>query len=131
MENRSTDILLVSAELQEPLKNWLEERKSINITLNKTDEQAVETLCRQSFDMVIVDGTDQSSGTAKLNALAKKLQPDAQFLVYNGETAEAWEQRVRSSQRIKRNERIRRWMILDATTNGSGNREPSMPFSAN
>lgn len=104
-------ILIVSGINHEKLGDWTQ-LKNAETIVTDTDEKAIEISQRQSFDAIVIDYSDLNINHKKLSAILPILLPEVQLFSYNGETHDALEARVHAYFVQKRNERIKRWLVL-------------------
>lgn len=120
-------ILIVSGINHEKLGTW-NQLKNTETKIVHTDENAIEMAQRQGFDVVVIDYSDININHKKLSAVLPILLPEVQLFSYNGETHDDLEARINAYFIQKRNERIKRWLVLNDSTPRSG---PLPAFSAN
>jgi hypothetical protein len=108
---------------------WKVLSKNFEITLVNTDERAIELANRQHFDMAVVDTATAGVDFKKLAAVLPILRNEIALFRYEGEAASALEEKLKAVFRQKRNERIKRFLILDSSSPAGLNSLPS--FSAN
>ena len=121
-------ILIVSGINHEKLGDWTQLKNAETILID-TDEKAIEISQRQGFDAIVIDYSDININHKKLSAVLPILLPEVQLFSYNGEAHDALEARVNAYFIKKRNERIKRLLILNDSTPRSGQTLPA--FSAN
>lgn len=121
-------ILIVSSINHDKLGEWTQLKNAETITTD-TDEKAIEISQRQGFDAIIIDYSDININHKKLSAILPILLPEVQLFSYNGEGQEALEARVNAHFIKKRNERIKRWLVLNDNTPKNFQTLPA--FSAN
>ena len=121
-------ILIVSGINHEKLGIW-NQLKNAETKLVHTDERAIEMSQRQGFDVIVIDYSDSNINHRKLSAILPILLPEVQLFSYNGEGHEALEARINAYFIQKRNERIKRWLVLNDSTPRNGQTPPA--FSAN
>ena len=121
-------ILVVSGINHEKLGEWTQ-LKNAETIFTDTDEKAIEISQRQGFDVVVIDYSDININHKKLSAILPILLPGVQIFSYTGEGHDALEARINAYFIQKRNERIKRWLVLNDST---PRYEQSLPaFSAN
>jgi hypothetical protein len=123
-------ILVVSN--QDPgnhLSNWARNSEIFDFTFAHTDEKAIEIAHLRPFDMVCVDGTDEHIDLKKLQAVLPILQEDVALMQYKGESVDEIGNKVKAVFHRRRNERIKRFMVLDSSETGMWKGLP--PFSTN
>ena len=79
------------------------------VKMTNTDENAIEILHRESFDVVLAEEGD-SVHSKKLEAIVAVLHPDTIFLKYEGEDADAVNNKIiaaQDKQRLERRSKIR------------------------
>lgn len=103
--------------------------KNFETTLVNSDERAIELVNRQHFDVAVLDVSMADVDYKKLAAVLPILRNEIALLRYEGETVSELEQKLKMIFTQKRNERIRRFLILDSSSQGGLNSLPS--FSAN
>jgi hypothetical protein len=121
-------ILIVSGINHEKLGSW-NQLKNAETKVVHTDENAIEMSQRQGFDVIIIDYSDININHKKLSAILPILLPEVQLFSYNGEAHESLEARVNAYFIQKRNERIKRWLVLNDST--PRNEQILPAFSAN
>jgi len=121
-------ILIVSGINHEKLGDWTLIKNAETIVTD-TDEKAIEISQRQGFDAIVIDYSDININHKKLSAILPILLPEVQLFSYNGEAHDALEARVHAYFVQKRNERIKRWLVLSNTTPNNFQTLPA--FSAN
>jgi len=121
-------ILIVSGINHEKLGDWTQ-LKNAETIVTDTDEKAIEISQRQGFDVIIIDYSDININHKKLSAILPILLPEVQLFSYSGEGHEALEARINAYFIKKRNERIKRWLVLNDSTPRSSQTLPA--FSAN
>ena len=88
MKNRN--VLVVSGSLTQgsKLKEWSAIAHPFHVNVVATDESAIECCHLRQFDIVVVDGTDESIDGKKLSAVLPILQENVIVLQYEGEEAD-------------------------------------------
>lgn len=114
---------------EKALDLWKGLSKNFETTLVNTDERAIELVNRQYFDMAVIDMASAGVDYKKLAAVLPILRDEIALLRYEGETINALEQKLKAVFTQKRNERIKRFLILDSSSMGGLNSLPS--FSEN
>jgi len=114
---------------EKALDLWKELSKNFETTLVNTDERAIELVNRQYFDMAVIDTAAEGVDYKKLAAVLPILRDEIALLRYEGETINELEQKLKAVFTQKRNERIKRFLILDSSSVGGLNSLPS--FSEN
>jgi hypothetical protein len=79
--------------------------------------------------MAVIDHTDVAIDFRKLSAVLPIFQTEIALIPYKGESISEVETKVKALFVKKRNERIKRFLILDSSTTNSWDRLP--PFSVN
>lgn len=121
-------ILIVSGINHEKLGDWTQ-LKNAETIVTHTDERAIEISQRQGFDAIVIDYSDTNINHKKLSAILPILLPEVQLFSYNGEGHEALEARVHAYFVQQRNERIKRWLVLNNSVPDNFQTLPA--FSAN
>jgi hypothetical protein len=103
--------------------------KTYETTFVNTDERAIEIANRQHFDLAVVDSSSADIDFKKLAAVLPILCSEIELVRYEGGALTGLENRVRAVFTKKRNERIRRFLVLDSSAPGAWNDLPA--FSAN
>jgi hypothetical protein len=112
------NVLVVSNQQDEnSLSSWAGIEHPFHVSHVSTDEAAIELFQRELYDMVVVDGTDESIDARKLQAVLPILQEDVTLLPYKGETVTQLQDNVEAVFNAKRYQRIKRMLML----------EPSVP----
>jgi DNA-binding NarL/FixJ family response regulator len=126
------NILLVSdAELLSPgMEEWIAGNEQYEITIVETDEKAIELAHQVLFDLVIIDEKSDEVSATKLNAVLPILHGDVLLVNYQGEEATDLDKQVRALFERRKWDRVRRLLVLDATTPLS-EMHSLPPFSAN
>ncbi|HYK55447.1 MAG TPA: hypothetical protein VEV15_03145 [Flavisolibacter sp.] len=109
--------------------NDLEGWKGFETTFAETDERAIELANRQSFHMAVIDSTSHEVNIKKLSAVLPLLQEEMEVLYYKGEPLNELKNKVAAFFTQQRNERIKRFLLLDASAMNMGWHLPA--FSAN
>lgn len=109
--------------------NDLEAWKGFETTIAETDEKAIELANRQPFHMAVIDSTSQEVNIKKLSAVLPLLQEEMEVLYYKGEPLHELKNKVTAFFTQQRNERIKRFLVLDASAMNMGWHLPA--FSAN
>ncbi|RYZ00287.1 MAG: hypothetical protein EOO11_02135 [Chitinophagaceae bacterium] len=125
---KTNKILIISNKDAAALGTWAA-ADSWEAVFASNDEQAIELAQQQRFEAVVVDDTDGTLHPLKLGALLPILQPDVAVFHYSGESTAALGNRVKAHFVRARNERIRRFLVLDSNAPGDWTSLP--PFSAN
>lgn len=120
------NILIVSDRLAAPDVNSWQEFKASFVS---TDEAAIEMVNRQSFDMAVIDHTSAGINRKKLSAVLPLLREGMELVGYEGESLAVLKNRIKAVFTRQKNERIRRYLVLDATEMNLDH--PAFPFSAN
>lgn len=94
-----------------------------------TDEAAIELAQRQLFEAIVIDATDEALHGAKLRAILPILQPEAALFQHSEAAATPVQTTVQEHFRRLRNERIRRYLVLDSVQQANAAAPPA--FSAN
>jgi hypothetical protein len=128
---KTKQILIVSDPNvnEQGLTLWKNLSKNFETILVNTDERAIELANRQHFDMAVIDHTDVAIDFRKLSAVLPIFQTEIALIPYKGESISEVETKVKALFVKKRNERIKRFLILDSSTTNSWDRLP--PFSVN
>jgi hypothetical protein len=128
---KTKQILIVSDPNvnEQGLTLWKNLSKNFETILVNTDERAIELANRQHFDMAVIDHTDVAIDFRKLSAVLPIFQTEIALIPYKGESICEVETKVKALFVKKRNERIKRFLILDSSTTNSWDRLP--PFSVN
>ena len=121
------NILIVSDSYlsAKDLEGW----KGFETTFAGTDEKAIELANRQPFHMAVIDSTSHEVNIKKLSAVLPLLQEEMKVLYYTGESLDALKNKVTAFFTQQKNERIKRFLVLDASTMSTGWHLPA--FSAN
>ena len=109
--------------------NDLEAWKGFETTFAETDEKAIELANRQPFHMAVIDSTSQEVNIKKLSAVLPLLQEEMKVLYYKGESLNELKNKVTAFFTQQRNERIKRFLVLDASAMNMNWHLPA--FSAN
>ena len=108
---------------------WKDLSKNFDTTFVNTDERAIELANRQHFDLAVIDASVEGIDFKKLSAVLPILHSEIGLVRYEGEPFSELERKVKAAFIKKRNERIRRFLVLDSSPVVSGNNLPA--FSAN
>ena len=131
MKTIKKHILIVSnmETANRELTGWMENEGQFDFTVVHTDEKAIEACHVQEFDMVIVDDSDLDIDYRKLQAVLPILHEEVAMLRYEGDEAVLLNKKVRAVFTKRRNNHIRRFLVLDSS--GPGTWENLPPFSVN
>ena len=114
---------------EEGLMLWKNLSKNFETILVNTDERAIELANRQHFDMAVIDNTNAAIDFKKLSAVLPIFQTEIALIPYAGESVSEMENKVKELFVKKRNERIKRFLVLDSSAPHAWNSLP--PFSVN
>jgi CheY-like chemotaxis protein len=114
---------------EKALDLWKTLSKNFETTVVNSEERAIELVNRQHFDMAVVDMATAGVDYKKLAAVLPILRNEIALLPYEGETIRELEEKLKAVVIQKRNERIRRFLILDSSSGSGLNSLPA--FSAN
>jgi hypothetical protein len=121
------NILIISGShlSAEDMEGW----KGFETTFAETDEKAIELANRQPFHMAVIDSTSHEVNIKKLSAVLPLLQEEMKVLYYAGEPLNALKNKVTAFFTQQKNERIKRFLVLDASAMSTAWHLPA--FSAN
>lgn len=128
---KTKQILIVSDPNinEEGLMLWKNLSKNFDTILVNTDERAIELANRQHFDMVVIDNSNAAIDFKKLTAVLPIFQTDIALINFTDESIMEMENKVKALFINKRNERIKRFLVLDSSATNAWDRLP--PFSVN
>lgn len=118
-------ILIVTAR-PEAVKSWPSQYETV---FASNDEAAIELAQRHPFEAVVLDGTDPAMNNAKLRAILPILLPEIALFQDAGRPGASVQTEVQEHFRRERNDRIRRYVLLDEIDASNGANPPA--FSAN
>jgi CheY-like chemotaxis protein len=123
-------ILIVSdLKNENGLLHWNDLSKTFETTLVETDEKAIELANRQHFDLALIDNRSTGIDFKKLSAVLPILRTEIKLVRYEGEPLSELELKLKDVFIKKRNERIKRFLVLDSSAPKKWNGLPG--FSAN
>lgn len=123
-------ILIVSdLKRENGLLLWNDLAKTFETTLVETDEKAIELANRQHFDLALIDNSSPEIDFKKLSAVLPILRAEIELVRYEGEPLSELEVKLKDVFIKKRNERIKRFLVLDSSATKKWNGLPL--FSAN
>ena len=125
-----TQVLVVSLPTHKNhnLLQWVTESMLYTATFASSDEKAIEVFQQQQFDIVVADNTGNDLDVRKLSAVLPILQTEAELVVYEGEPVSELQAKVVATLIRKRNQRMKRYLVLDSS--GSNVWNSPVPFSA-
>lgn len=115
--------------MKQDLFGWISNTVAFDMAFADDHECAIEVAHQQLFDMVLIDATDEAINHKKLKAILPILNAEVLLVLYNGETAEELTGKVKQAFDIKKMQRLKRLLILDATKGYENTSLP--PFSVN
>jgi hypothetical protein len=111
------------------LAQWTGTPHPFHVNMVNNHEEAIEKCHVHHYDVVVVDGTDDSIDNKKLNAVLPILLEDATVIKYEGESADKLTENIEAVFNAKRYQRVMRMMMLEASGNNGWNNLPQ--FSLN
>lgn len=128
--NRKHILVVTNPDNMKPdLFAWINNTVAFDMTFAEDHERAIELSQQQLFDMVLIDATDEEINDKKLGAILPILNAEVLLVLYKGETADEVTGKVKQAFDIKKMQRLKRLLILDATTSQQNLSLP--PFSVN
>lgn len=128
MNKKTVLVVLNQQNRKNALRDWTNTGHPFHINVVDNDEAAIELFHQQRFDMVVVDGTDNTIDGRKLHAVLPILQEDVTVLRYDGESAKQLEDNVKAVFNAKKFQHLQRMLILEPAIKTSLNLPP---FSLN
>ena len=107
---------------------WKDLGKNFETTIVTTDERAIEIANRQPFDIAVIDSFAADIDYKKLSAVLPILQSEIELIPYKGEKFDGLANKIKAVCIEKRNQRLKRLLVLDSSTLNHRN---TLPFSAN
>jgi hypothetical protein len=123
------NILIVSnGTNSNQLSAWTKTRADFEFSFAGTDEEAIEILHRQRFDIVIA-AAGEGIKTSKLQAILSVFDADSIFILYFEPQNKDLDIQIRSALDKRKGERIKRLLIMDSSAGSEAYGLPA--FSAN
>jgi CheY-like chemotaxis protein len=123
-------ILIVSdVKADKGLLLWDDLAKTFETTVVETDEKAIELANRQHFDLALIDNSSSEIDFKKLSAVLPILRSEIELVRYEGEPLGELEAKLKDVFIKKRNQRIKRFLVLDSSVPVTWKNLPA--FSAN
>lgn len=113
MSNKNVLVVSNQKDGKNSLGSWADIAHPFHVSHVSTDEAAIELFQREPYDMVVVDGTDETIDARKLQAVLPILQEDVTLLPYKGETITQLQDNVEAVFNAKKYQRIRRMLMLE------------------
>ena len=129
MNKNKKQILVITSTLPNSLAEWSAQTKSFEPVVVNAHEVAIELCQQRTFDLAVIDHTDNSIDHKKLAAVLPVFHQEIAIVDYHGETAVEVEDRVVAFFDQQKLERFRRLLILDSTEKNEAGNLP--PFSDN
>jgi CheY-like chemotaxis protein len=107
-------ILVVTTQSGE-LSNWSGMPQKFETIFTNTDEKAIELVQSQPFHLVVIDNSVEEIDFKKLAAILPILQSDIELLRFRESSFEELENEVQAIFIRKRNEKIKRVLVLDSS----------------
>ena len=103
------------------LREWTEVAHPFHLNIVDSDETAIELCHQHRYDMVVVDGTDTSINSRKLQTVLPILQEDITLLNYDGETSAELDSNVKAVFDARKYKRIQKMLMLEPSVGAFSN----------
>lgn len=113
MNNKSILVVTRNQTSAHTLSAWTKIAHPFHVTVVQSEEEAIESCHLLQYDLVVVDGTDDSIDAKKLSAIVPILQDEAILLVYDGEELDRLTENVEAIFHAKKYKRILNMLMLE------------------
>ena len=121
MNQRTVLVVTNQSANKNALREWTEVAHPFHLNIVDSDETAIELCHQHSYDMVVVDGTDTSINSRKLQTVLPILQEDITLLNYDGETSAELDSNVKAVFDARKYKRIQKMLMLEPSVGAFSN----------
>lgn len=121
MNQRTVLVVTNQSANKNALREWTEVAHPFHLNIVDSDETAIELCHQHRYDMVVVDGTDTSINSRKLQTVLPILQEDITLLNYDGETSAELDSNVKAVFDARKYKRIQKMLMLEPSVGAFSN----------
>ena len=121
MNKRTVLVVTNQSANKNALREWTEVAHPFHLNIVDSDETAIELCHQHRYDMVVVDGTDTSINSRKLQTVLPILQEDITLLNYDGETSAELDSNVKAVFDARKYKRIQKMLMLEPSVGAFSN----------
>ena len=121
MNKRTVLVVTNQSANKNALREWTEVAHPFHLNIVDSDETAIELCHQHRYDMVVVDGTDTSINSRKLQTVLPILQEDITLLNYDGESSAELDSNVKAVFDARKYKRIQKMLMLEPSVGAFSN----------